>query len=44
MVSSCDMKGFIACTLAFAPVAETAKRDIHFSFTFDEELCLILSY
>ena len=36
---SCDMKGFIACTLAFAPIyAETnLNRDIHFSFTFDEE-------
>ena len=36
---SCDMKGFIACTLAFAPIyAETKlNRDIHFSFTFDEE-------
>ena len=36
---SCDMKGFIACTLAFAPIyAKTnLSRDIHFSFTFDEE-------
>ena len=36
---SCDMKGFIACTLAFAPIySETnLDRDIHFSFTFDEE-------
>ena len=36
---SCDMKGFIACTLAFAPIyAKTSlNRDIHFSFTFDEE-------
>ena len=36
---SCDMKGFIACTLAFAPIYATTKlnRDIHFSFTFDEE-------
>ena len=36
---SCDMKGFIACTLAFAPIyAKTnLNRDIHFSFTFDEE-------
>ena len=33
------MKGFIACTLAFAPIyAKTnLSRDIHFSFTFDEE-------
>ncbi|MBD1167171.1 acetylornithine deacetylase [Pelagibacterales bacterium SAG-MED09] len=36
---SCDMKGFIACTLAFAPTFSKIKlnRDIHFSFTFDEE-------
>ena len=36
---SCDMKGFIACTLAFAPVFSKIdlNRDIHFSFTFDEE-------
>ena len=36
---SCDMKGFIACTLAYAPIyAQTnLDRDIHFSFTFDEE-------
>jgi len=36
---SCDMKGFIACTLAFAPIyaATDLNRDIHFSFTFDEE-------
>ena len=36
---SCDMKGFIACTLAFAPIyAQTnLNRDIHFCFTFDEE-------
>ena len=36
---SCDMKGFIACTLAYAPIyAETnLNRDIHFCFTFDEE-------
>ena len=36
---SCDMKGFIACTLAYAPIySETnLDRDIHFSFTFDEE-------
>ena len=36
---ACDMKGFIACALAFAPVyANTSlNRDIHFSFTFDEE-------
>ena len=33
------MKGFIACTLAFAPIFSKSNldRDIHFSFTFDEE-------
>ena len=36
---SCDMKGFIACTLAYSPIysKENLDRDIHFSFTFDEE-------
>ena len=36
---SCDMKGFIACALAFAPIYSQTNlnRDIHFSFTFDEE-------
>ena len=36
---SCDMKGFIACTLAYAPILSSSNldRDIHFSFTFDEE-------
>ena len=36
---SCDMKGFIACALAFAPIFSKVdlNRDIHFSFTFDEE-------
>ena len=36
---TCDMKGFIACTLAYAPIFAKTKldRDIHFSFTFDEE-------
>tara|TARA_Y100001970_G_scaffold237282_1_gene297625 strand:+ start:903 stop:2093 length:1191 start_codon:yes stop_codon:yes gene_type:complete len=36
---SCDMKGFIACALAYAPIYSKSKldRDIHFSFTFDEE-------
>ena len=40
---SCDMKGFIACTLAFAPIyARTdLNRDIHFCFTFDEETACI---
>ena len=34
-----DMKGFIACTLAYAPIFSKTNldRDIHFSFTFDEE-------
>ena len=36
---TCDMKGFIACTLAYAPMFAKINldRDIHFSFTFDEE-------
>ena len=36
---ACDMKGFIACSLAYAPVYSKSDldRDIHFSFTFDEE-------
>ena len=36
---SCDMKGFIACVLAYAPTFSNSNldRDIHFSFTFDEE-------
>ena len=36
---SCDMKGFIAYALAYAPIYSKSKldRDIHFSFTFDEE-------
>jgi acetylornithine deacetylase len=36
---SCDMKGFIACALAYAPTFSESNldRDIHFSFTFDEE-------
>ncbi len=36
---SCDMKGFIACTLALAPYFAKAdlKKPIHFSFTYDEE-------
>ena len=34
-----DMKGFIACSLAYAPIFSKTNldRDIHFSFTFDEE-------
>ena len=36
---SCDMKGFIAVVLAYAPIFSSSNldRDIHFSFTFDEE-------
>ena len=36
---ACDMKGFIACTLAYAPIFSKTNldRDIHFSLTFDEE-------
>ena len=34
-----DMKGFIACSLAYAPIFSKTNldRDINFSFTFDEE-------
>ena len=37
---TCDMKGFIACTLAIAPEFAKAdlKRPIHFAFTYDEEI------
>ena len=40
---SCDMKGFIACTLAYVPKLSSANldRNIHFSFTFDEETACI---
>ena len=36
---SCDMKGFIACTLALAPLfaKQNLKKPIHFSYTYDEE-------
>ncbi len=36
---SCDMKGFIACTLAMAPyfAEQKLKKPIHFSYTYDEE-------
>ena len=36
---TCDMKGFIACTLAVAPLfaSKKLKVPIHFSYTFDEE-------
>jgi acetylornithine deacetylase len=40
---TCDMKGFIAATLAMAPAyaALDLKRPVHFAFTFDEEIgCL----
>jgi acetylornithine deacetylase len=40
---SCDMKGFIAAALAFAPryAAQPLARPIHFAFTYDEEVgCL----
>jgi acetylornithine deacetylase len=40
---ACDMKGFIACTLAFAPYFQEIgiKRPIHLAFTYDEEVgCL----
>ena len=37
------MKGFIACVLAYVPKLSVSKldRDIHFSFTFDEETACI---
>ena len=40
---SCDMKGFIACVLAYVPTLSknNLNRDIHFSFTFDEETACI---
>ena len=40
---SCDMKGFLACSLAFAEVFSQSNlsRDIHFSLTFDEETACI---
>jgi len=36
---TCDMKGFIACSLALAPYfsSQNLKKPIHFSFTYDEE-------
>ena len=36
---SCDMKGFIACTLVMAPffAKQKLKKPIHFSYTYDEE-------
>ena len=40
---SCDMKGFLACSLAFAEIFSKSNlsRDIHFSLTFDEETACI---
>ena len=40
---SCDMKGFIACALAYVPTLTSSNldRNIHFSFTFDEETACI---
>ncbi len=40
---SCDMKGFIACVLAYVPILSKSNldRNIHFSFTFDEETACI---
>jgi acetylornithine deacetylase len=37
---TCDMKGFIAATLALAPsyAAQVSARPIHFAFTYDEEV------
>lgn len=37
---SCDMKGFIAATLAMAPefAAQVRSRPLHFAFTYDEEV------
>ncbi|WP_211197743.1 acetylornithine deacetylase [Devosia sp. Root635] len=40
---TCDMKGFLACALAFGPrfAAADLKRPIHMAFTYDEEVgCL----
>ncbi len=37
---SCDMKGFVACVLAMAPVFAAAplKKPVHFAFSRDEEI------
>lgn len=37
---TCDMKGFIAATLAMAPLfaAKVTDRPVHFAFTYDEEI------
>ena len=36
---TCDMKGFIAATLAMAPLyaQQVRERPLHFAFTYDEE-------
>ena len=40
---SCDMKGFLACSLAYAEIFSKTNlsRDIHFSLTFDEETACV---
>ena len=40
---SCDMKGLLACSLAFADIFSKSNlsRDIHFSLTFDEETACV---
>ena len=37
------MKGFIACTLAYAPIFKESNldRDLHFCYTFDEATACI---
>ncbi|UWR57063.1 acetylornithine deacetylase [Phaeobacter inhibens] len=37
---TCDMKGFIAATLAMAPefAEQISRRPVHFAFTYDEEV------
>ena len=40
---TCDMKGFVACAIASAPVFASAglKKPVHFAFSYDEEVgCL----
>jgi acetylornithine deacetylase len=40
---TCDMKGFLACAMAFAPMMAEAglRRPLHLAFTYDEEVgCL----
>ena len=40
---SCDMKGFIACTLAYAPTFSKSNldRDIHFSFSHSSQFLVL---